>query len=349
RNQFIYAQTFQSFHNQFSASASTAYEWRTYWVGNSYLKQSNGALRYLDGIHTSPPTTSMSQLPAYSPSPISVSWSGSDPDSGIWYFDTQYNDVTAGSGWQPLLSLTNSLSTNFNGLACHTYQFQARARDYAGNLQSFANTAQASTTVLCGMTVSSSPASVVADGASTSTVTVQTQDNAQGRVVSFSTTLGALSASSCTTGTGGSCGVTIKSNSYGIATVTATATGYSSSSTTVAFTDFGISGLPNPLNINAGSTGTWTITVNSLQGFTGTVTLTDTVPTGLTCSALSPSTISLTSTSTSGTSNLSCSGGAVGTYNVNVNGTSGKLLHTTTLTANIGDFSISASPQIQTV
>jgi len=123
----------------------------------------------------------------------------------------------------------------------------------------------------------------------------------------------------------------------------------SAQATTYVACDFGVSGLPNPLNINAGSTGTWTITVNSLLGFTGTVALTDTTPTGLTCSAISPSTISLTSTSTSGTSNLSCSGGAVGTYNVNVNGTSGKLLHTTTLTANIGDFSISASPQIQTV
>ena len=338
RNQFVANWGYQNFEQQFTPLSGKTYEWRTKFWNTAHTVIGYVFLRYLDGGDTTPPTTSLPPLPTYSSSPIQVSWSGSDPDSGIWYYDTAVLDLTTGSGWQRWLSGTSSLSATYNGAACHTYQFAVRANDNAGNLQDFANAAGATTTVLCGLTASTTSSLIPADGVTVSTINIQTQDIAQGRLISLSTSLGTLSSSSCTTGNGGSCTATISSNSAGIATITATSTGYNTATTTVTFSDFTIAASPTP-----GQNGAWTITVSAAQGFTGTVTLNDTVPTGLSCSAITPSTISLTTSTTTGTSNLSCSSGSVGTYTVTVTGKSGLLSRTTPLTINV-DYSISVNP-----
>ncbi|MGA2682463.1 MAG: hypothetical protein ABSF44_11775 [Candidatus Bathyarchaeia archaeon] len=97
--------------------------------------------------------------------------------------------------------------------------------------------------------------------------------------------------------------------------------------------DFSISASPpNPIIINAGSSATSTITVNSLNGFTGVVSLTPTASSGINV-GLNP-----TSITTSGTSTLTVQvpiATANGTYSVTVTGVSGTLSHSTTLTLQV--------------
>ncbi len=92
--------------------------------------------------------------------------------------------------------------------------------------------------------------------------------------------------------------------------------------------DFTIASNPGSVNINQGVTGTSTVTVSAVNGFTGTVNLFQSVSpsTGLSCS-LNP--VSIT---TSGTSTLSCSG-STGSYTVTVTGSSGSTSHSTTVLA----------------
>jgi len=107
--------------------------------------------------------------------------------------------------------------------------------------------------------------------------------------------------------------------------------------------DFNISTSPTAVSISNGSTGTSTVTVAPVNGFTGTVNLSrSTSPsTGLSCS-LSP-----TSITGSGSSTLSCSASSNGLYTVTVSGTDGSLSHSTTVSYNVtstADFSITANP-----
>jgi hypothetical protein len=80
----------------------------------------------------------------------------------------------------------------------------------------------------------------------------------------------------------------------------------------------------------SGSSATITITVSAVDGFSGTVTLTDTVPSGLTCNAIAPNTIT-----NSGTASMSCSSTTPGTYTVTITATSRTTSHTTATTITI--------------
>ncbi|TMI20095.1 hypothetical protein E6H36_13210, partial [Candidatus Bathyarchaeota archaeon] len=319
RRDFNSGNTYQNFEGQFRATTGGAYEWRTWFTNAAYIRIHYVTVRSLDptSTDTTPPTTLMTALPTASPSPVTVSWSGSDSGTGIWYFEIQVADNTLGTGWQPWIPATSSLSGIYtNGIPCHAYQFRVRAVDNAGNPQDWANAAQASTTISCGLTMSAAPSIVPADGVSSSTISIQTQDNVQGRVISLSTNLGTLSASSCTTGSGGSCTATINSNTSGVATITATSSSYVTGTTMVSFSYFTISAVAS-----TGQFGGETITVGASNGFTGTITLTDTFPPALTCSSITPSTITLTTSTTSGTASLSCTG-PPGYYTVTITGTS---------------------------
>ena len=111
--------------------------------------------------------------------------------------------------------------------------------------------------------------------------------------------------------------------------------------------DFSISVAPNPLNVNSGSSGSWTVTATSLYTFTGTVTFSDIVPSGLTCTSFNPPSVTLTSSVTSAASTLSCSG-PTNSYSVKVTGTSGSISHSQTVTLNSQDFTISATTPVNT-
>jgi len=100
---------------------------------------------------------------------------------------------------------------------------------------------------------------------------------------------------------------------------------------------FSISASPSSVSVPVGTNGYSTISVNSFNSFSGTVTLSTTVSQqGLNC-GLSP-----TSLSGSGSSTLTCAG-SLGSYSVTVTGTSGPLTHSVTLTFVVvnSDFTIS--------
>lgn len=147
----------------------------------------------------------------------------------------------------------------------------------------------------------------------------------------------------------------------GNATVTVTGTSGSLSHTTsVALTvstggtaDFSLSASPATLTVNQGASGTSTVSITRLNGFTGAVSFTASgLPTGVTAS-FNPAT-----TTTSGTSTVltlaASSTATTGPATVTVTGTSGSLNHTTSISLTVGvtgtpDFSLSASPATLTV
>jgi len=92
----------------------------------------------------------------------------------------------------------------------------------------------------------------------------------------------------------------------------------------------------SPASVTSSTSTTSTITVTAIKGFSETVTLTDTVPSGLTCNPISPGTLP-----GYGTATLSCSSTIPGTYNVTITATSGPTTHTTTTT-----MTVTAAPTI---
>jgi len=91
--------------------------------------------------------------------------------------------------------------------------------------------------------------------------------------------------------------------------------------------DFVISANPSTLTMSTSTAGTSTISVNGLQGFSGTVNLFQSSSPGGLSVSLTPSSIV-----GSGTGTLTASAAIAGTYTVTVNGLSGTLIHSITIT-----------------
>src|SRR5467141_813121 len=106
--------------------------------------------------------------------------------------------------------------------------------------------------------------------------------------------------------------------------------------------DFILRSSATTLQILAGSSGTSTITVASIGGFSGTVSLSVSAGTGLTAS-INPTSLALTSGGTA-TSTLTVASGSVGNYTVTVTGTSGSLVHSVSVLVVVSNFSLSISP-----
>lgn len=104
------------------------------------------------------------------------------------------------------------------------------------------------------------------------------------------------------------------------------------------YKDFDVS-VSLPPAVTVGTSSTSTITVSSFNGFVGQVSLTDTVPSGLTCGAITPASLT-----TSGTATLSCSSSSAVSYQVPITSSSGGAIHSTTVTFQVTDFTISANP-----
>jgi uncharacterized membrane protein len=208
-------------------------------------------------------------------------------------------------------------------------------------------------------TLSASPASVsVTQGSSaSSTVSVNSTNGFNGSVslsasglpsgVTASFNPGSTTTNSTVTFTASGAATT------GTATVTITGTSGSLTHTTTitltvnaaAVPNFSLSASPTSVSVTQGGSGTSTVTVNPVNGFNGSVSLSASgLPSGVTAS-FNPA-----STATNSTVTFTASGTATtGTATVTITGTSGSLTRTTSITLTVNaaaapDFSLSASP-----
>jgi hypothetical protein len=112
----------------------------------------------------------------------------------------------------------------------------------------------------------------------------------------------------------------------------------------VIVTDFSVSANPTMLNIQQGASAPTTLTLGSLNGFTGTIGLSGPTITGIAYS-FAPGTVTLTAGS-SGTSTFTVtvnSGFAIGNYSIIVTATTGSLSHTIRVTVQVSNFGFSES------
>jgi subtilase family serine protease len=203
--------------------------------------------------------------------------------------------------------------------------------------------------------ISASPSALTINAGTggTSAITVQSLNTFSGTVALTVTgptgwTL-SVNPTSLTIGPGGSGTSTLSitvptGTTAGTYTVTAKGTsGSLNHPATVAVTvpapvtpDFSISASPSSLTIRRGATGTSTVTIKSLNTFSGTVALTVTGPNGWTLS-VNPTSLTVGSGG-SATSTLTIkvpTTASRGTYTVTIRGTSGSLTHTTTVTVTV--------------
>jgi len=151
---------------------------------------------------------------------------------------------------------------------------------------------------------------------------------------------------SLSSGGSGSAMLTVYGTSSGNYTVTITATSGPLRHTiiiSVNVVDFQISaGTVTPASINVGFRGNATITVTRVNGFTGTVALSISAPSALTCTL---SSIRLTLPPSPATSILSCSSSTANDYTVTVTGINGTLSHTTAnILFHVVDFTVTLLP-----
>ncbi len=96
-------------------------------------------------VDLTPPSSTMTALPATSPTAITLAWSGTDALSGVATYDLQ---VRAGSGtWTDVFTHTPATSTIYNGEVGVTYAFRVRAFDTAGNVEAWLADADTATLV----------------------------------------------------------------------------------------------------------------------------------------------------------------------------------------------------------
>lgn len=118
---------------------------------------------------------------------------------------------------------------------------------------------------------------------------------------------------------------------------------------TVTTPGFSLAASPSSLSIAPGSSGTSTITVSSILGFTGTVMLS--ASSAVLAAALNPSSVMLGTTATSTLTVTAPAGTASGPYSVTVTGTSGTTTRSITVPVQVGvsDFSLNAVPDTVTI
>src|SRR6266480_4112246 len=195
----------------------------------------------------------------------------------------------------------------------------------------------------------SSPAAVNAGQSAISTITATAVNGFAGVVTLTDTLPAGLTCGTITPGTlTGSGTATVSCSATVAGTYVLTITGTSGSlvhTATATFTftvaqDFTITAT-SPASANVGQTTTSTITITAVGGFSGAVSLTDTVPAGLTCGVITPSSVT-----GSGTASVSCSATVAGSYVLVITGTSTSpaITHSTTATFNFVDFTLAASP-----
>jgi regulation of enolase protein 1 (concanavalin A-like superfamily)/uncharacterized membrane protein len=250
------------------------------------------------------------------------------------------NGVSATFGTNP--STASSLLTLSAAGTATTGTFTVTVTGTSGSLTS-TTTLSLAVNPQGNFTLSAAPSNLtIIQGASgTSSITVNPQGGFNGSVsLSASGLPSGVTASFNPASTAGTSTLTLTASgtaTTGAATVTITgSSGNLSSSTTLSLTvnpppNFTLSASPSSLTVTQGSSGASTITVNPLNGFNGSVSLSASgLPNGVT-PGFSPGSTTGTSTLT-----LTASGTATtGTVTVTVAGTSGSLTKTTTISLTI--------------
>lgn len=91
----------------------------------------------LFGVDTTPPASSVTPLsPTIESTYFTVHWSGTDALAGVASYDVQVRDGTLGT-WTDRWPSATSEEEWFLGKMEHTYYFQSRARDRAGNQETY--------------------------------------------------------------------------------------------------------------------------------------------------------------------------------------------------------------------
>ncbi len=104
------------------------------------------------------PTSQLNSLPAQTNgTAVHLTWTASDPTNDIDHFEFQYQE-NSGSGFGGWIDWNFhpagwDRSTWFVGAAGHSYNFRLRAVDRAGNVQPFASTVGATTTILSACSI----------------------------------------------------------------------------------------------------------------------------------------------------------------------------------------------------
>src|SRR6266496_4339755 len=193
----------------------------------------------------------------------------------------------------------------------------------------------------------STPTSVSAGQTTTSTITLTSVNGFTGTIALSDTVPTGLNCNAISPSSlsgSGTATLSCSSASQNVYTVTIKGTSGSLSHSATAMFAFGAPpsftvSATSPAPVNAGSASTSSITLTPINGFAGTVALTDTVPAGMSCSAITPSSLTSSSTAT-----VSCSSSTASTYTLTITGTSGGIIQSTTATFNVVDFIVSANP-----
>jgi hypothetical protein len=114
-------------------------------VGN--LQPAPSTAQATTRVDTQPPTSTVAALPIYSRPYFTISWSGSDNPGGSDNISFAIYVSDNGSAFQRIYSAqsTDPTSTQFQGVAGHTYRFYSLATDSAGNTQPVPAAPQATT------------------------------------------------------------------------------------------------------------------------------------------------------------------------------------------------------------
>jgi PKD repeat protein len=303
------------------------------------------------GWTTTPPSPDFT-ISATSPAAVNPSQSASStititPENGftgtVALTDSVPSGLTCGAISPTTLAGSGTATVSCSATAGGTYTLTVIGT--SGSLTHSATTTfavnQADFTV-----TASAPAAVNAGQSSTTTITITALNGFTGTVSLTDTApIGLSCGSISSTSIAGSGTATISCTATNAGSYSLTITGTSgslthSASTTFNFRDFTISA-SSPASVSTGSSGTSTITITALNRFSGTVTISDSVPSGLTCGSVTPSIVA-----GSGTATLSCSSNNQGVYTVTITGTSGSLTHQTTTAFTFGtpsDFTITAT------
>ena len=190
----------------------------------------------------------------------------------------------------------------------------------------------------------SQPAIATVFSPAASTITIQAENGFSSAIGLSDTPQSGLNCNGITPGSiTGSGQATVSCSSAVAGNYTLTITTNSTTLThnvtvTLIFGDYSIEVSAPPAR-SVGQTAISTIRVVSINHFVGTVFLSDSLPTGLSCLTISP--ISLTG---SGIANVSCAASSVGNYALQVVGTAGSLSRNSSMTFQISDFKLSTTP-----